>query len=49
MSDKEIDEHIDNCKMCQAGMDRFIELQKDGYTVLEALDTVEVEGYTKCL
>jgi hypothetical protein len=49
MSDKEIDEHIDNCKMCQAGMDRFIELQKDGYTVLEALDTVEAEGYTKCL
>ena len=49
MSDKEIDEHIDTCKMCQAGMDRFIELQKDGYTVLEALDTVEAEGYTKCL
>jgi|TARA_Y100000033_G_C2713277_1_gene94456 hypothetical protein len=49
MSNKEIDEHIDNCKMCQAGMDRFIELQKDGYTVLEALDTVEAEGYTKCL
>lgn len=47
--DKEIDEHMDNCKMCQAGINRFIELQKDGYTVLEALDTVEAEGYTQCL
>jgi len=43
-----IDKHMETCKKCQEGINRFLELQKKGFSVIESMESVEEEGYMSC-
>jgi len=43
-----IDEHIENCEKCKKGINRFLELQKMGFSVIESMESIEEEGYMSC-